>query len=273
METTPVLYDSHMHTPLCKHARGEPEEYAAVAEKRGLKGIIVTCHNPGPNGFSPRVRMSLDQFDTYVEMVERARQAWHGRVDVRLGLECDYIPGMEAFLQELLSRADFHHVLGSIHPQLPYYRSQYDKGDPVAFCETYFENLALAAETGLFDTLSHPDLVKNVYHRQWNVTQQLPVICASLDRIALTDVAMELNTSGVHKLIREMNPGSVILREMCIRHIPVVVGSDAHEPHRVAADFEKAFDLLETAGYESVNFYLNRQRHSVSIAAARASLR
>ena len=25
----PLLYESHMHTPLCKHAVGEPEEYAA----------------------------------------------------------------------------------------------------------------------------------------------------------------------------------------------------------------------------------------------------
>ena len=44
--TEPVLYEQHMHTPLCKHARGEPGDYAAVAEQRGLKGIVVTW-----NGF------------------------------------------------------------------------------------------------------------------------------------------------------------------------------------------------------------------------------
>ena len=48
----PLLYESHSHTPLCKHARGEPEEYAAVAEARGLKGIIFTCHCPLPDGIS-----------------------------------------------------------------------------------------------------------------------------------------------------------------------------------------------------------------------------
>ena len=41
-----MLYEMHMHTPLCKHAIGEPEEYAAMAERRGLAGIAVTCHNP-----------------------------------------------------------------------------------------------------------------------------------------------------------------------------------------------------------------------------------
>ena len=67
----PLLYESHLHTPLCKHAQGEPEEYAATAAQRGLAGIIVTCHNPPVDGWSPHVRMAESQFDAYVDMVGR----------------------------------------------------------------------------------------------------------------------------------------------------------------------------------------------------------
>jgi histidinol-phosphatase (PHP family) len=98
-------------------------------------------------------------------------------------------------------------------------------------------------------------------------------ICTSLDRIAVTGVAMELNTSGLNKPLAEMNPGQAILIEMQSRNIPVVIGSDAHDPKRVGADFERAFDLLAGVGYESVNFYLERQRQEVSLDAARSSLR
>ena len=49
----PVLYEMHMHTPLCKHAHGEPEDYAEVAKQRGLKGIVVTDHNPADDDWSP----------------------------------------------------------------------------------------------------------------------------------------------------------------------------------------------------------------------------
>jgi histidinol-phosphatase (PHP family) len=261
-----------MHTPLCNHAKGDPEEYAAAAEARNLKGIIFTCHNPGPNGFSPKVRMRPDQFDAYVAMVARARDAYRGRVDVRLGLECDYLPDMEDYLADLLQRADFHHVLGSVHPQLPYYRRRYDDGDARAMQRTYFQHLAQAAESGLFDTISHPDLVKNVYSEAWHIDQILDLIRETLDRIAAAGVAMELNTSGVHKRVREMNPNPTMLAEMRARHIPVVIGSDAHEPKRVAADFEQAFTLLEEAGYEHTSFFLERRRHTVPIAQARASL-
>ncbi len=272
MNLSPILYDSHMHTPLCKHAQGQPEEYAAVAEQRGLKGIIFTCHNPGPDGWSSRVRMSLDQINEYVDLVARARETWYGRVDVRLGLESDYFPGMEPFLADLHQRADFNHILGSVHPQLPYYRAVFDNGNALTFFQSYYENLARAAESGLFDTLSHPDLVRNVYPTQWQVDSILDDIKRALDRIAHTGVAMELNTSGLHKKVKEMNPGPAILAEMQERGIPVVLGSDSHEPGRVAADFEPALAMLQDVGYTAVHFYLNRQRQTISITDAVNSL-
>lgn len=272
MNSQPILYETHLHTPLCKHAFGQPEEYAAAAEKRGLKGIIVTCHNPANDGWSPHVRMRLDQFEDYVAMVERARQAWAGRIDVRLGLESDYAPGMEAWLEELHGLAELHHVLGSVHPDLPQYKERYFSGDIVEFQKTYFEHLAMAAETGLFDTISHPDLIKNTYPQQWDQAKLLDHIRACLDRIAAAGTAMELNTSGLQKAIREMNPNPTMLYEMRLRHIPVVVGADAHKPDRVAADFEQAFDLLQEAGYTHVSLFLNRQRQDVDLDEARLSL-
>lgn len=267
-----ILYESHMHTPLCKHAQGEPEAYASVAEQRGLAGIIVTCHNPPVDGWSPSVRMGDHEFDRYVQMVDRARQTWAGRVDVRLGLECDYVPGMEAALAQQLQRAEFHHILGSVHPQIAAYKDRYFTGDVFAFQRTYFEHLALAAETGLFDTLAHPDLVKNEYPQEWQLDRMVDAICASLDRIAASGTAMELNTSGLQKKLPEMNPGRIILTEMHARGIPVVLGADAHVPERVAADYVPAMQMLSEIGFTHVNFFLNRQRQQIAIEDAIASL-
>ncbi len=269
----PVLYESHMHTPLCKHALGEPEEYAAVAQERGLKGIIVTCHNPLPDGLAASVRMDPEQFDAYVALVARARAAWAGRIDVRLGLEADYMPGLEPWLQKQLASAEFHHVLGSVHPQLSEYQERYFDGNWQHYQETYFEHLAMAAETGLFDTLAHPDLVKNMSPSHWHQGQVMPAIRRALDRIAAAGTAMELNTSGMLKAIPEMNPSPGILREMHQRGIPVVLGADAHVPHRAADGYETALDLVAAAGYTEINFFLERERQTVAIGMARASLR
>lgn len=268
-----ILYESHMHTPLCKHAQGEPEEYAEVAERRGLAGIIVTCHNPSIDGWSPTVRMSDAEFDKYVGMVERARQSWSGRVDVRLGMECDYVPGMEDALAKQLTRADFNHILGSVHPQIAEYKTRYFSGDVVSFQCTYFEHLAMAAESGLFDTLAHPDLVKNEHPNEWQVERLTDALAKSLDRIAAAGTAMELNTSGLQKKVQEMNPGRSILVEMHARGIPVVLGADAHVPSRVAADYVPALQLLQEVGFTHVHYFLDRKRNAVSIEAALESLR
>ena len=189
-----LLYETHSHTPLCKHAVGQPEDYAAIAEARGLRGIIITCHNPMPAGFSPRVRMSVDEFAEYVTMVARARDTWDGRVDVRLGLEADYFVGYESWLEKQLAASDFHYVLGSVHPQIAEFRQRYWKDDPVEVQRVYFELLAEAAETGLFDSLAHPDLIKNETPNDWQPTHIMDSIRGTLDRIAAAGVAMELNT-------------------------------------------------------------------------------
>ncbi|MGH7144946.1 MAG: histidinol-phosphatase [Planctomycetota bacterium] len=268
----PILYETHMHTPLCRHAKGDPEAYAQQAELRGLRGMVVTCHNPMPGGFAQSSRMYLEQWEEYFALVARARAAWAGRIDVRLGVECDFFPGMEAWIEKQLATAKFHHVLGSVHPHLGEYRKAFWHGDAVAFQEQYFALLAEAAETGLFDTISHPDLVKNIAPSEWQVQRVFPAIERALDRIAKTGVAMELNTSGLNKTIAEMNPGPEILAAMARRGIPVVVGADAHAPERVADRFEEAYDLMEAAGYREVHFFLDRRRQTVTLNAARESL-
>jgi histidinol-phosphatase (PHP family) len=271
--SAPLLYESHCHTPLCKHAIGWPAEYAAVAEQRGLKGIIVTCHAPLPDNLGIDHRMGPEEFDRYVELVAATRAEFAGRVDVRLGLESDYFPGIEAWAEKLHARVPLHHVLGSVHMQVTHYKARYFTGDAFAYQQLYFEHLAESAETGLFDTLAHPDLVKNEAPDAWQFSRIRPFIERALDRIARTGVAMELNTSGLNKALPEMNPGPVMLRLMRERNIPVVIGADAHRPTRVGDRYEEALTQLENAGYQHVSLFLERRRQDIPIATARASLR
>jgi histidinol-phosphatase (PHP family) len=271
--SAPLLYESHCHTPLCKHAIGWPTEYAAVAEQRGLKGIIITCHAPLPDNLGIDHRMGPEEFDRYVELVAATRAEFAGRVDVRLGLESDYFPGIEAWAEKLHARVPLHHVLGSVHMQVTHYKARYFTGDIFAYQQLYFEHLAESAETGLFDTLAHPDLVKNEAPDAWNFSRIQPFIERALDRIARTGVAMEINTSGLNKALPEMNPGPLMLRMMRERNISVVIGADAHRPTRVGDRYEEALTHLEHAGYRHVSLFLERKRQDIPITTARASLR
>jgi histidinol-phosphatase (PHP family) len=268
----PIYYDSHMHTPLCKHAEGHPLEYARMGKQNQLKGIVMTCHSPMPDGFSSGVRMAPGQFTEYVDLVESATLEMHGEIEVRLGLESDWFPGMEKWLDELHRRADFHYILGSVHPFIQEYKDAFFDGDLISFQRRYFSHLADAAETGLFDCLSHPDIVKVMLAENWNFSDGEDAVALALERIRATGIAMELNTSGLNKSYPEMNPGPEMLKMIGDLNIPVVVSSDAHHPGRVAADFDSAFSMLERAGFAEVSFFINRKRSDVSIADVRISM-
>ena len=268
----PIFFDSHMHTPLCKHAEGHPVEYMERGIEQGLAGIIITCHSPMPNQFSHRVRMAPEQFKEYLNLVEDADHEAPENFEVRLGLESDFFPGMEEWLTELHDSADFDYILGSVHWHIPEYLDAFWQGDPDSFRRQYFEHLAESAETGLFDSLAHPDLIKNASPDDWNFEDIQPHIEDALDRIARTGVAMEINTSGLNKAFPEMNPGPQMLSLMAKRDIPVVIGSDSHTPGRVGENFPLALDLLEEAGYDYVSVFRRRKRSDIPISLAKNSI-
>ncbi len=266
-----MLFDGHTHTPRCKHAQGEGHQYAQAALDANLRGFAVTCHNPLP-GHGDKMRMAPSELDDYVADVIATRDMFAGRVDVLLGLEADYVPGLESVVAMQINTHPFDVVLGSVHPQIPEYRDRYFAGDTLAYQRIYFDHLAASAETELFDVIAHGDLIKQLMPRSWSISRILPDICSALDRIAATGVAMELNTSGWRKRLRECMPGPRILYEMARRRIPITLGADAHQPQRVGENFDQALALIDASGYRHISFFRNRKRFDIPLATARKSL-
>ena len=80
--------DYHMHTPLCRHARGEPVEYAARALELGLPEIGFSDHSPVEHDDQDDWRMLAGELSEYVAKVQLARDT-HPALPIRLGLEVD----------------------------------------------------------------------------------------------------------------------------------------------------------------------------------------
>lgn len=269
----PVYYDCHCHTWLCLHAVGTVMDLAEAAERRGLKGLVVTCHNPLPIDPCPGSRMSLAQWPTYLQMVGDARAEMSGRVDVRLGLEVDWLADQGDFIRRQLQQVSLDMVLGSVHANLPHFYERFAPEDVTGMVESYYAELVDCARTGLFDCLTHIDLIKTVLPAgSWSPVRFQGVIDCALDQIASTGVAVELNTSGWIKQLGEPFPGMWLLRGLARRRIPLVLGSDAHCPERIGGGFEHALTLAEQAGYGQVHYCLSGVLHGVPIDQVRASL-
>lgn len=256
--------DYHMHTPLCRHAVGEPTELAAQAVRLGLSEIGFSDHNPMPQDGFDEWRMNLSELDDYVARVEKARRDHPGLL-IKLALEVDYIPGYEDWVRELAGRHPWDYLIGSVHYVSPSWAidspsqlAEWKNHRPFEVWTTYFERLTMAAESGLFDIIGHADLCKKFCF----VPEE---DCTGLYRRFLESarrhgVAMELNTAGLRKDCKEIYPSPQIVQLAAEIGVPITFGSDAHAPNEVGLNWPEALALARSAGYAQSCRFTRRQR-------------
>jgi histidinol-phosphatase (PHP family) len=261
--------DYHMHTPLCRHAVGEPVDYAAQALAVGLEEIGFSDHSPMAKDDFDDWRMRIDQLDEYVEKVRKAQKDYP-QLTIRLSLEVDYLPGHEEWIKDLAARHAWDYLIGSVHyvsdnwdVDNPYKLSQWKNRDPYEVWSVYFERLTMAAESGLFEIIGHPDLPKKFGHRP--VQDCTPLFEKFLLAAKKTGTAFELNTAGLRKDCREIYPSRKFLEQAFAAQVPITFGADAHKPEEVGADFPAAVALALEAGYRQTLRFQQRKSRLVKI--------
>lgn len=246
----PILTDYHMHTPLCKHATGPMSAYIERAIELGLSEIGFSDHNPLPNGLSSAVRMTEDQLDGYVQSVRDLQHRYRDRITLRLGLELDFIEGIEDYLRAQVDRYPWDYIIGSIHHLDPAaltmsWPRDY-RGDMQAVYHRYFELMRRLIATGLCDIIAHFDVPKR---SGWLPgINEAPLIRQTLDDIQRAGLTLEINTSGYRhpELPAPASyPSFDIVEQALERHIPLTVNSDAHAPHHVGLKFDDVADWLK----------------------------
>ena len=261
--------DYHTHTPLCRHATGEPTELAARAVRLGLSEIGFSDHAPMPRDDFDDWRMRAADLDQYVARVEQARHD-HPNLAIKLALEVDYLPGCEDWIRDLAARHPWDYFIGSVHYvseswaiDNPAEIARWKDGEPLEVWTAYFERLTLAAESGLFDIIGHADLCKkfSIYPRQ----DCTPLFMRFLQAAKRRGLVVELNTSGLRKECHEIYPSPRIVQLAAQLGIPICFGSDAHAPNEVGLNFAEAVQLARSAGYTHYCCFAKRQRQEVKL--------
>lgn len=245
--------DYHLHTPLCQHAEGSPEEFFASAARKAIPEICFTDHLPSHHGYDPDIRMTMAQFPSYRRMIRRLQKK-PPPPNVIFGIESDYYDRCEPFLQDWLPRQEFDLVIGSVHYlgtwafDNPAYLDQWKTVDIASVWQRYFDTLRRMVTTGLFDVVGHLDIPKKFGHRLKDRDLRR-MVNPVLDSIAGQGMVLELNTSGLRRAIAEQYPTLEVLQLARQRAIPLCFGSDAHQPDHVGYAFDRALDLARQAGY------------------------
>jgi histidinol-phosphatase (PHP family) len=219
----------------------------------------------------PELGMAEWEHDFYIEDVERCRARYGDDITIRLSTEADFIPGHERELERILRGYDWDYIIGSVHFIGEWgfddsrYISEYSSRNIDALYAEYFSLVGASAETRLFDTIGHSDLIKKFGHRPRSDPSEWYASLAA--RLARTGVCVEVNTAGLRKPVGEIYPHPELLRAYHAAGVPVTLGSDAHAPGEVAADLDSARALLQGVGYHAFVKYEGRRRTEVRLPA------
>ena len=206
---------------------------------------------------------AVDDLDSYCDFVQQMKAAGHA---VKLGLEVDYIAGREEQIEALIDGRPWDYVIGSVHfiSGRAVDHEGYDawlRSNPDAVWSDYFRAVGAAAESGLFDILAHPDLVK-----VWGAERPLPsrdpraFYELAIEQVERADVAIEVSTAGIRKPVGEIYPSPELLQMFLAAGKPVALSSDAHEPAQLGFAYEEAVDFMRAAGVSTIAVFEARQR-------------
>jgi histidinol-phosphatase (PHP family) len=270
-----MLTDYHVHlrpdgagTPAARYfTPANAETYRAAARERGIAELGVSEH-------VYRFHQALDvwQHPFWRENAVDDLDAYCGFVreqtDLRLGIEADFVPGREDRMASLLEARDWDYVVGSVHfvgdqavdhPDWDVWATTFEAPEKV--WGRYFELLAAAARSGLFDILAHPDLVK-----VWGGDRPRPdgdlrrFYEPVVEAIAEAGIAVEVSTAGLRKPVGERYPAEPFLA-MCLEAgAPLALSSDAHVPEHLGFEYESTVAWLAAQGVRELCVFERRTR-------------
>jgi histidinol-phosphatase (PHP family) len=249
------------------------DRYLAAAAAKGIGELGVSEH-------VYRFRQALelwqhplwlenanDDLDAYCEFVRGT--------PLRLGIECDFVPGAEERIAALLEPRDFDYVVGSVHFVGEGDAALDHKGFDIwngreaeEIWQRYFDAFGEAARSGLFDILAHPDLVK-----VWGAERPLPegdlrrFYEPAVEAILAGGSAVELSTAGLRKPVGELYPAREFAALCVEAGAPFALSSDAHLPEQVGFGYDVALAFLDELGVEEIAVFEGRRRRLEPLGA------
>jgi histidinol-phosphatase (PHP family) len=279
------MEDWHTHSSLCRHAEGTLEDYVKKAINYNLTSIGFSDHFPYEflknidNIPYKEYSMTLEEIENYLSVAESLREKYETQIQIKIGFELDYLIDQEkalnAHLDKYMPRLDY--LLGSQHIQ------EGEKGtwclDDERFLENYkafgidyvyieyYQKMQkmLTSKEFDFDIVSHFDLPKKFNKLPTNKELIENEVSKTLELVKKGKHVVEVNTGGIRKDINEQYPSEKIIKKMYELDIPILLGSDAHNPNEVGYEFKNIIKKLKEIGYIQLVSFDKRVKSFIDI--------
>lgn len=260
-----IQADLHLHSVLSFDGQGTILECCDRAVALGLQEICFLEHlDLYPQ--DPYCRY-LDS-DAYAAAIAEAQAKFGDRLKIRKGVEVTYLPALEREIAEYVEGKGFDCVAGGVHlifggeggiSEEMEALETFSRHEPAEVYADYFEHVAAAVRSGLFDVICHLDLVQRYgvqYQKQFDFGRWYGQLCRVLEGMIKRQIALEINSSGLRQAPNSPYPSRAILK--LYRELGgqlITLGSDSHQPGNLAQGLDQCLELAKSlGGFQAVSF-------------------
>lgn len=269
-----IPFNFHQHS-LFSDGKKPLEDYVLQAVELGFKAMGFTEHSPLP--FSTYYSLPHQREQEYIDETNRLKEKYVTKIKLYRALEQDFIPGITEDFKVVSKRLKLDYTIGSVHLVKPDHsdelwfidgpnRDIYDVGLTKLFegnirkgVTSYYHQLNQMIASQDFDVVGHLDKIK--MHNagrffQENESWYRQLVNETLDLIKQNDLIVEVNTRGIYKKrSTSYFPDHDTLKKVKALEIPIIISSDAHEPHELHLGFDTVQRHLLDYGFKSTCFF------------------
>lgn len=267
--------DSHVHSNVSHDGISTYTEHMKKASEKGIREITFTEHFDDYLGIPTDIKTL--NVDKYLE--EYLKYKNDNYVKTNFGIEIGLRPISFDVIKSLVKDYDFDFIIGSSHitcdKDMAYDSSFFDGLTPHQAIMNYLNEIKtnIMLYPNEFDVYGHIDYVIRYvikYYGPVMTKLEYDEFRDTLDEILTglisRDKGIEINTSGFRYGLNTAHPNIEILKRYKeLGGKIITMGSDAHKADDLAKDFDKAVDMLETAGFDEIAVYHKRQPDFVKI--------
>ncbi len=273
-------WDYHTHSARCNHAIGTIKDYIESAIEKDLVEIGISDHFPMvllPEHYHIYA-MPLNEFQSYISEIKRLQKKYISQIKVKIASEVDYFPtafnGYKRIIKPYLD--DFDYIIGSVHA-VPW---QGIEGIPIDEVQAipmikelgvdrvylkYYDSLLEMIKTNFYNIVGHFDLPKKYGLFPQDSENIWQKVLQVLDQIESSGMAVEINTSGLYKKVKQTYPNEAIIKELIQRKIPITLGSDAHSPQYIGFKFQEIIVKIKKWGLTSLCQFSNYENNLIPL--------
>ncbi len=263
--------DYHTHSCFSSDSTTPLEENIKQAISLGLKEIAVTDHidfdYPDPE------YPFLFDCSQYDFAIENLKQKYKNMITIRKGVEIGIQPHVYKLIENLTNENHFDFIIGSTHcvDKFDLCTNEFFEGKTKHEAyEGYFKDvLNNVKNTDFYNVYGHIDFI-NRYGSYDDKTMDYKEFQYITDEILKTIIdkgkGIEINTSGYRYGLGHTHPqAELVERYKQLGGEIITVGSDAHTPKDIAADFTAAYNILRNCGFKHITVFEDKKPRFIKI--------